>query len=332
MNSFNLKNLSPITYDDIVEDDINTNGNMSVTLNKCVLARNAFFGAKLALLNFITDCEKLEEKLQTDISGADLHNIKDEYITYVNSLSSSMTSSLRQVYINSYIMNVDYPRYNPLTPLVTDVKSAKSVSLDYITINKQALKNINLLCYLPGIVIYTGRDYHLQIKFSEPDSLASDMLLQKNLGNLFKSRIKINPDIDKSFTIVGPINNYLEILNYEGPNAFESVDNARFFLTDIINYSNGISINCDIIRVLGYFDKLITNVEIAHRTVINAYKIHDISIEKFNVVKKKQKKKKCPVESSSSESSCDEEKEEKCKCNIKPKCKGCVCVNKAFGN
>lgn len=325
MNSFKLKSydyLKSIKYDDIIED--NVSNDVSITLNKCILARNAYFGAKLALLNFVSDCEKLEEKLQTDLSGSDLQNIKDEYISYVNTLSSSMASSLRQVYVNKYLMNIDYPRYNPLTPLVTDVKSAKSIALDYVSINQQALKNINLLCYLPGIVIYTGRDYHLQIKFSEPESIASDMLLQQNLGNLFKSRVKLNPDSDKCFTIVGPINNYLEILNYEGPYAFQSVDTARFFLTDIVNYSNGISINSDIIRVLGYFDKLITTVEAAHRTIINAHKIYDISVDYLNpiacdIIKKKE----CPVEHV-----CHCEKRySPCK-----KIENSICLNKAHGS
>lgn len=327
MNPFKLNKLDylkSINYDDIMEDKSTNCNDISVTLNKCLLARNSYFGAKLALLNFISDCEKLEEKLQTDLSGADLENIKEEYITHANTLSTSLISSLRQVYIDKYIMNVDYPRYNPNVPLISDLKSAKSNILEYTSINQGALKNINFLCYLPGIVFYCGKDYHLQIKFSEPESVASDMLLQQNLGNLFKSRIKINPDIDKCFTIVGPINNYLEILDYNGPYAFQSVDTARFFLTDIINYHNGISINSDIIRVLGYFNKLIVNVENAHRTVINAYKIYDVTLENLQ-----------PIATVT------------CKCNTNDTCESksvhksdainkyknkCVCINNAHGN
>jgi hypothetical protein len=329
MNPFKLHKLDylkSINYDDIMEDNkCSATNDISVTLNKCVLARNAYFGAKLALLNFISDCEKLEEKLQTDLSGADLENIKEEYTTYANTLSTSLISSLRQVYIDKYIMNVDFPRYNPNVPLICDLKSAKSNILEYTSVNQGALKNINFLCYLPGIVMYSGKDYHLQIKFSEPESVASDMLLQQNLGNLLKSRIKINPDVDKCFTIVGPINNYLEILDYNGPYAFQSVDTARFFLTDIINYHNGISINSDIIRVLGYFNKLIVNVENAHRTVINAYKIYDVTLENLQPVTTKVNGCKCISNHTNCESASVIKDE-----NIKT-VKKCVCVNNAHG-
>lgn len=96
-------------------------------------------------------------------------------------------------------------------------------------------------------------------------------------------------------------------------------------MTDIINYHNGISINSDIIRVLGYFNKLIVNVENAHRTVINAYKIYDVTLENLQPVTAKVNGCKCTSNHTNCESASVIKDE-----NIKA-VKKCVCVNNAHG-
>ena len=262
----NYTNLKPLNINDIFTKPTQSDS-INQSLGKAITARSIYAGMKLALVNFVRDCENIEKLLQNDISSYDLNNIKLTYISYIQTMTSTILASLKQSMDGKQIINCEYPKYNSNKPRINDLFSARSSDITfYHPTNHSYSITQTLICHLPGIIIYQLPEYGLQIKFSEPEFIGTQM----NNDN------RKNNDKDVCFDIVAPLIFTLPhstIVSY----AFSSIDNCRNFIGDILNNNNNLALNNDISNVIGYLDKLIITVENAHRTIIQLAKIHEFN-------------------------------------------------------
>jgi hypothetical protein len=259
--SSNLNYLKPLNINDILAKPSDTD-TLSYSLNKAVALRNAYSGAKLALLNFVKDCVNIETKLQNDISDCELEGLKLEYITHIQLMITTIVASLNQSVDGKPIINFEYPKYSDSKPNIKNLYSARSSELTFVHPSNMGTTNKTLISYIPGIILYQIPDFGLQIKFSEPVSV-SGLLCDKR-----------NNDKDTCYDIISPI-------TYKYPhsntvvNAFNDTDICRDFVGDILNNNNNLSINNQIADVIAFFDKLIVSIENSHRTIVQLSKIHN---------------------------------------------------------
>ena len=69
-------------------------------LKKLKKLRNSFFAAKTTVYNYVSDCDDLVDNLQSDLSDneVELDNVRQNYLSIINNLSSSLYSSLNSCY------------------------------------------------------------------------------------------------------------------------------------------------------------------------------------------------------------------------------------------
>jgi len=255
--------LKPLNINDIFSKPTSED-TTTQSLNKAMIARSIYAGTKLALVNFIKDCEKIDKLLQNDVNSYDLNNIKLTYISNIQTMVTTIIASFKQCVDGKSFMNFEYPKFNQNKPIINDLFSARSTDITFSHPTNLDTNSQTLICHLPGIILYQIPEYGIQIKFSEPEYIG----IQSN------TETRKNNDKDFCFNIVSPL-----IFTYPHSNTvnyvFSSIDNCRNFIGDILNNNNNLSITNNISNLIGYLDKLIITVENAHRTIIQLSKLHN---------------------------------------------------------
>ena len=260
------------------------------TLCQAKIIRNAFFGAKAAVFNFVNDVDDIEDNLSCDISGnkLELQNVKDQYIATLNHLSAALYSSLRQTHCEKLLINVD------LCKVSTDrSKRTPQKSQPLVFVHPKS-KKPSVLAYIPGVTIMLNIDTkELKVKFCEPDHIC---------GFTKHGKAKKPREICKEF-VLGPaiLNSTDACLDMENEKLcevfgiediaiidsiddhFDNLDSAIDYFDEIVNYQDccngeGIEDN-DILGFMNYVDKVINSMEQAHRFVVQLSKINNSTDE-----------------------------------------------------
>merc|ERR1711976_917855 len=137
-------------------------------LEKAKKVRNAFFAAKTSVYNFVNDCDSKADKLQSDLSDneIELDSMRQQYLSTLNNLSSSLYASLNLVYGGRKLINVDLSKVN----LKQADRPVKSTELRMSTGNT---KEPITLSYIPGVSIQLNKDTKLmKLKFTEPEYIS----------------------------------------------------------------------------------------------------------------------------------------------------------------
>ena len=267
-----FEHLKPLEIDSLFMDNCDQCSTYEDSLNKSKAVRSAFFSAKAAIVNFVTDCSTLEEKLQADISDNELDSIKLEYLSLVNDMTASMYTGLRKVYEKNLIINVDNVQSADIS-LHNNMRSGdiifKNPDLVPSNLKSSMGRSVTVLAHIPGVTIHLNIDTkEVKIRFCEP-------IYNSTHSRSFKVRSK-SKDVCNEYRITGGITNYSNIDNIlDNDDIFSSVNNAREFLEDIINYSDENNISNDLVNVIAYLDKVISSSEHAHRFVVQLSKIQD---------------------------------------------------------
>lgn len=138
------------------------------TLEKAKRVRNAFFAAKTAVYNFVSDCDVIADTIQSDLSDneVEMENIESQYFAVLNNLTSALYTSLKQSYNNRQLINVDLAKVDETGDTPGAARPQKSNDL---TFSHPWGKGPNTLCYIPGVTIQLNRGNKMcKIKFAQP--------------------------------------------------------------------------------------------------------------------------------------------------------------------
>ena len=278
--------LKPLTLEGLFEK--NDCEKYEDTLCRAKIIRNALFGAKAAVYNFVNDIDDIQDNLSCDISGnkLELQNVKNQYCATLNTLSAALYSSLRQSHCDKLLVNVDLCK---ITCTEDEYKSKTQKSQPLTFIHPKS-KKPSVLAYIPGVTIELNIETkQMLVKFSEPEFIC---------GFTKHGKAKKSKDFTHSFIIGPPIYNTTQMIM--GPenqklcecfgidqdeigndveDRFETLFSATDFLDEIINYQDNIS--CDdmesnnILGFMNYVDKVINSMEQAHRFVVQLSKINN---------------------------------------------------------
>lgn len=255
-----LPPMKKLHLDDIFSENCDDCDVYEDAANKAELTRNAFFGAKTALVNFVNDVTSLEEKIQNDISDAELECIEIEYTAIMNTMTAGIYASLKKDHKQRSLVNIDLVTSSND---ISDFNVLRSNEIELVQPGCSIRKIINILAYIPGVTIHINEDTNqVDIRFSEPKYMSSFSITNRK-----------NNDVVIELTIVGPTVNFDGL----GNNAFDTVDTARDFFDDIINYQQGDSDTNDLLEVFCRFNKVILSTENAYRTVSQLAKINGAS-------------------------------------------------------
>lgn len=293
----NFEYLKPLSIDALFEVDDCTK--YADTLEKAKRVRNAFFAAKTSVFNFINDCDIIADTLQSDLSDNDveLNNIRDQYYTVLNNLTSALYTSLKQTYNNRQLINVDLAKVDDTTGSGSfskeqAVRPQKSNDLSF---SHPYGSGITTLCYIPGVTIQLNKnDRMLKLKLAQPDLHSG-----YNRHGQYKKEVDVvttlvlapsvdcttswnNWDEDQEQNDFNHCNDLGETRpTGTASTVFSNVDIAMDFFEEFQNYQDNYILDGDmsygnqVLEVMNYFDRVIRTMEGAHKFVVQLSKINN---------------------------------------------------------
>ena len=271
-NKCECKYLKPLSIQKLFEeDDCNSYVN---ALEKAKKARNSFFAAKTAVYNFVEECDTIADNLQMDISDneIELDNIKKNYLSVLNNVTSSLYTSLKSVYKDKSLINVDLVKVTN----IDTVRPQKSTDIKY---SPPDIHNSIIIAYLPGVTIELNKDSKLlKLKFSEPEYMSG---MNRHGTN------RREKDVTLTFILAPSIycneefeDSEDELSLNQQTDVFQNLDLVKDFFEEIQNYQDNYIIDEDscygnqIYEIMNYLDKTIMKVENSHKFIVQLCKIN----------------------------------------------------------
>lgn len=303
----NFEYLKPLSIDALFEVDDCTK--YADTLEKAKRVRNAFFAAKTAVFNFINDCDVIADSLQADLSDNDveLNNIRDQYYTVLNNLTSALYTSLKQTYNSRQLINVDLAKVDDTDGGISGAKeqAARAQKSNDLSFSHPYGSGVTTLCYIPGVTVQLNKnDRLLKLKLSQPQLHSG-----YNRHGQYKKEIDVVTSLilAPAITCTDSWNNWDEENDeYNGPNGtqdfghcndmgetrpnnddgqpatvFSNVDIAMDFFEEFQNYQDNYILDDDmsygnqVLEVMNYFDRVIRTMEGAHKFVVQLSRINN---------------------------------------------------------
>lgn len=293
LDDCNIDYLKPLSIHKLfLSDECN---NYQDVLEKAKKVRNSFFAAKTTVFNYVSDCDDLIDSLQSDLSDneVELDNVRQNYLSIINNLSSSLYSSLNTCYNGKNLINVDLSKVKLLEARKpqpsNDIKLTIYDKCDAIT-----------LTYIPGVTIQLNTDTKLiKLKFSEPEFMSG---FNRHGINRKEKDVTTTYILAPSIYCIKPYENYYEddydtslqdewnhcnvlgsaTVNVdETKDVFQNIEITRDFLEEIINYQDNYVIDGEnsygnqILEIMNWFDKTIKKLENVHKYVVQLYKINN---------------------------------------------------------
>ena len=276
--------LKSLSIDSLMGCDKKTNYEDALITAKVI--RNAFFSAKASIYNFICDIEEISINIKSDISDNkyNLQSVKNQYISLLNILISSIYTSLNQCYKHKKLININ------MVKISNEVKNYSLRSTNLLFTHPVSCKK-NIISYIPSVSLQLNViTEELKIKFCEPEYI--------NVYVKHGTPIK-NNDLCKMF-ILGPAiqssenmdisDNNLELLKAFGcstldleeidtiDDVFDDPKTAQDFFNSIINYQNDTKCNKiknNLLSIMNYLDKVINSMENSHRFIMQTRNINE---------------------------------------------------------
>ena len=292
--------LKPLSINALFEVDDCTK--YADTLEKAKRVRNAFFAAKTSVFNFINDCDVIADTLQSDLSdnAVELDNIKDQYQTVLNNLTSALYTSLKTTYNDKSLINVDLAKVENESLGSCGPQAARAQKSSDLAFSHPYGNGVTTLCYVPGVVIQLNKITRmLKLKLAQPDLhsgynrhgqykkekdvvttliLAPSILCTSSWVNWDEEDNENNGtrndgDMCDVFGETRPCANATTV--------FSNVDIAMDFFEEYQNYQDNYIIEDDssygnqVLEVMNYFDRVIHTMEGAHKFVVQLSKINN---------------------------------------------------------
>jgi len=299
----NFEYLKPLSIDALFEVDDCTK--YADTLEKAKRVRNGFFAAKTSVFNFINDCDVIADTLQSDLSdnAVELDNIKDQYKTVLNNLTSSLYTSLKTTYNDRTLVNVDLAKVDDsvMGPNCGTQAARAQKSAD-LAFSHPYGNGVTTLCYVPGVVIQLNtKNRMLKLKLAQPDlhsgynrhgaykkekDVVTTLILAPSIecvsswvnwdeGDDENNGSRADGDMCDNFGETRPCT------LGTNPTVFSNVDIAMDFFEEYQNYQDNYIIEEDssygnqVLEVMNYFDRVIHTMEGAHKFVVQLSKINN---------------------------------------------------------
>ena len=289
--------LKPLSIDSLFDVDDCTK--YADTLEKAKRVRNAFFAAKTAVYNFISDCDVIADTIQSDLSdnAVEMLNVQDQYFAVLNNLTSALYTSLKQTYNSRQLINVDLAKVEG-SSAVNHGATRPQKSSDLIFSHPYG-SGPSTLCYVPGVTVQLNKDSKLlKIKFSQPLYHSG-----YNRHGQYKKEVDIVTTlvVAPSITCTSSYRNWNEAnesntFEHCNPSSktqydtdpvtagvdtvFSNVDIAMDFFEEFQNYQDNYILNENntygnqVLEVMNYFDRVIATMEGAHKFVVQLSKIN----------------------------------------------------------
>jgi len=287
--------LKPLSIDALFEVDDCTK--YADTLEKAKRVRNAFFAAKTAVFNFVSDCDVIADSLQSDLSDniVELNNIRDQYYTVLNNLTSALYTALKQTYCNRQLINVDLAKVDDGEDQA--VRPQKSNDLSF---SHPYGSGATTLCYIPGVTVQLNKTNRLlKIKLSQPQLHSG-----YNRHGQYKKEIDVvhtlvlapsiqcvtswknwdeEDDEENNFEHCNELADHTTKPFGGATTVFSNVDIAMDFFEEFQNYQDNYILDADmsygnqVLEVMNYFDRVIRSMEGAHKFVVQLSKINNAS-------------------------------------------------------
>jgi len=291
----NFEYLKPLSIDALFEVDDCTK--YADTLEKAKRVRNAFFAAKTSVFNFINDCDIIADTLQSDLSDNDveLNNIRDQYYTVLNNLTSALYTSLKQNYNNRQLINVDLAKVDDTKGSFNKEQAARPQKSNDLSFSHPYGSGVTTLCYIPGVTIQLNKeDRMLKLKLAQPDLHSG-----YNRHGQYKKEVDVVTTLvlAPSVECTTSWNNWDEDQEANGfthcndlgetrptttaKTVFSNVDIAMDFFEEFQNYQDNYILDGDmsygnqVLEVMNYFDRVIRTMEGAHKFVVQLSKINN---------------------------------------------------------
>jgi hypothetical protein len=299
----NFEYLKPLSIDALFEVDDCTK--YADTLEKAKRVRNGFFAAKTSVFNFINDCDVIADTLQSDLSdnAVELDNIKDQYQTVLNNLTSALYTSLKTTYNDKSLINVDLAKVDDEVDLSCNpvsTQAARAQKSTDLVFSHPYGNGVTTLCYVPGVVIQLNKNNRmLKLKLAQPDlhsgynrhgqykkekDVVTTLILAPSINcvssfenwnenNDENNGGRVTGDMCDNFGITRPCSTPTSV--------FSNVDIAMDFFEEYQNYQDNYIIEDDssygnqVLEVMNYFDRVIHTMEGAHKFVVQLSKINN---------------------------------------------------------
>jgi hypothetical protein len=300
-NCCNFEYLKPLSIESLFEVDNCTK--YADTLEKAKRVRNAFFAAKTSVFNFINECDIIADTLQSDLSDNDieLNNIRDQYYTVLNNLTSALYTSLKQTYNNRQLINVDLAKVDDSDGGSSGSKeqAARAQKSSDLSFSHPYGSGLTTLCYIPGVTIQLNKeDRMLKLKLSQPNLHSGyNRHGQYKKDKDIVTTLVLAPSVNCTASWVNWQESTDEINNFNHcndfgetrPNSgattvFSNVDIAMDFFEEYQNYQDNYILDDDtsygnqVLEIMNYFDRVIRTMEGAHKFVVQLSKINNAAV------------------------------------------------------